>query len=126
MSLLNNQPIPIHGEGKQFREWIYVEDNCRAIMRIIENAPPNEVYNIGSGQELKNMDMVNKIADILNIEPQIKFIPDRAGHDFRYSVNCNKMHRLGWCIEKEFDERLKNTVKWYQDRPERYIEYKDR
>lgn len=95
-SLLDNRPIPIHGNGKQFREWIYVLDHCDAVMKIIELGQENETYNIGSGFELTNLQMVNEIATIMGKDPKIQFIKDRPGHDFRYSVDCKKLSKLGW------------------------------
>lgn len=115
-SIINKTPIPIHGTGKQFREWLYVEDNCSAIMTILENAPTNEVYNIGSGIEQRNLDMVQRIGSILNVkEPlsNVNFIKDRAGHDFRYSVNCTKIKKLGWKPQYSFDHGLQQSVYWY-------------
>ena len=106
--------IPIHGEGKQFREWIYVEDKCSAVMKIIEKAPLNEIYNIGSGVELSNLDMAYTICDILNKKRTlVKFVKDRPGHDFRYSVNCDKIKQLGWKPKYTFDKGIKKCIDWY-------------
>ncbi len=112
--LLNDQPIPIHGNGQQFREWIYVLDHCRAIMTVLERGAPNEIYNIGSGFELCNLDVVERIARILNIKPKIDFIKDRPGHDFRYFLNCDKINKIGWKPEfTDFDLGIRNTIDWY-------------
>jgi len=120
-SILNDKPIPIHGQGKQFREWIYVEDHCSAIMKIVENAPLNEVYNIGSGIEFTNLQVVNKISKILKQEsPRIEFIKDRAGHDFRYSVDCSKIKELGWRPQYTFDQGLDKCVNWYINNKEHF------
>lgn len=113
--LLKNQPIPIHGNGQQFREWIFVEDHCSAIMNITKNAPNNEIYNIGTGIEYTNLEMVENISKLLNISPKIEFIKDRPGHDFRYSVNCNKIHQLGWTPSFSFLQNLNKCVNWYVD-----------
>jgi dTDP-glucose 4,6-dehydratase len=115
--LLKNQSIPIHGSGKQFREWIFVEDHCSAIMKIIEESPSNEIYNIGTGVELTNLEMVNRIAQVLGKDPQIKFVKDRPGHDFRYSINCSKIQKLGWKPVFSFDDGMKKCVQWYLDNP---------
>lgn len=119
-SILNGQPVPIHGEGKQMREWLYVKDNCSAIMKIINEAPINETYNIGSGVEFTNLEIVRRIGDILKIEPQISFIKDRPGHDFRYSVDCSKITQLGWKPNFDFDRGLFECVNWYLEYKNRY------
>lgn len=123
--ILKDQPIPIHGSGKQFREWIYVEDHCSAIMKIVESAPLNETYNIGSGIECTNLEMAKKINHILNpfdkmvkdSNAKINFVKDRPGHDFRYSVDCTKIKELGWKTQYTFDDGLKKCVQWYLDNP---------
>jgi dTDP-glucose 4,6-dehydratase len=119
--ILNNIPIPIHGQGKQMREWIYVKDHCSAIMRIIEHAPINETYNIGSGIEYTNLEIVNKISHILKVEaPKISFIKDRPGHDFRYSVDTAKIRDLGWKPSFDFDRGLFECVNWYLEHRDHY------
>jgi dTDP-glucose 4,6-dehydratase len=118
-SILDGKPIPIHGQGKQMREWLYVKDNCSAIMKIMEEAPINETYNIGSGTELTNLDVIKRISQILKVEnPAIDFIKDRSGHDFRYSVDCSKIKSLGWEPSFDFDRGLFECVNWY-------LEYKN-
>jgi dTDP-glucose 4,6-dehydratase len=113
-SILNDRSIPIHGQGKQMREWLYVKDNCSAIMKIVESAPLNEIYNIGSGVEFSNLDIVEKIGHILNMEnPSISFIKDRPGHDFRYLVDCSKIKALGWRPAFDFDRGLTECINWY-------------
>lgn len=119
--ITNDQPVPIHGNGRQFREWLYVEDHCSAIMKIIEEAPVNETYNIGSGVECTNLDMVKKINKIINgigkDGAKVSFVKDRPGHDFRYSVDCTKIHKLGWKSQYQFEEGLQKCVRWYLDNP---------
>ena len=115
--LMNNKPIPIHGDGKNLREWLCVDDNCFAIMKIMESAPYNEVYNIGSGVELTNLEMIDKISNIMNKRPVIDFIKDRKGHDFRYSVNCDKLKLLGSKPAFTFDAGMKKCVQWYINNP---------
>lgn len=111
--VMNNKQIPIHGSGKNFREWLYVEDNCSAIMKVLESGTLNSIYNIGSGVEMTNLQMVSEICNILGKDPQINFITDRKGHDFRYSVNCSKIRQLGWQTQYKFHEALEKTVDWY-------------
>jgi dTDP-glucose 4,6-dehydratase len=110
---INNKKIPIHGSGKNFREWLYVEDNCSAIMKVLESGAPNSIYNIGSGVEMTNLEMVSKICNILGKEPQIDFIADRKGHDFRYSVDCSRIKQLGWYPKYNINDALEKTVDWY-------------
>lgn len=114
--ILMNQPIPIHGEGKQFREWLHADDHSSAILKIMKEAPLNETYNIGSGIETTNLEMVHKICDILKKgNDLISFVKDRPGHDFRYSVDCTKIKKLGWRPSFDFDRGLKHCVDWYID-----------
>lgn len=117
-SILARQSIPIHGNGKNYREWLYVEDHCDAIMQIIDKAPVNEIYNIGSGIEKTNLEMVDAISAILNIKQSINFIKDRAGHDFRYSIDCSKLKKLGWKTNYTFDKGLEKCINWYVDNRE--------
>jgi len=114
-SLINNTPIPIHGNGTQIREWIYVKDHCTAIMKVVEQGKNQEVYNIGSGVEFTNLEMIENISKVMNLPPTIKFVQDRKGHDFRYSINCNKIKELGWCPEYSFEDGLKDCINWYED-----------
>lgn len=116
-SILNDKPIPIHGDGKQYREWICVEDHCSAIMKIIEHGNINEIYNIGSGIERNNLSMLQDISDLIEKPYVINFIKDRAGHDFRYSVNCDKITNLGWKPLNSFKRGLTKCVQWYIDNP---------
>ena len=113
--LLQNKPIPIHGSGKQLREWMWVEDHCSAIMSILEKSNINEIYNIGSGMEFSNLDIVEIISQNIGVSPKIAFIKDRPGHDFRYSVNYNKITKLGWKSSLTFGEAMERTIKWYID-----------
>ncbi len=116
-SLLNNQSIPIHGTGTNIREWIYADDHCSAIMKIVRDAPPNEIYNIGSGVELTNLEIVHKIADVINKKADINFVADRKGHDYRYSVDYSKLKKLGWQPAFDFEGGMQKCVQWYLDNP---------
>lgn len=112
--ILENKKIPIHGEGKQFREWIYVDDHCDGIMAVLKNGEINNTYNIGTGYESNNLSTVNKICDIMGRGKElISFVGDRPGHDFRYSVNIEKIQKLGWKPKYTFEEGLNNTIHWY-------------
>ncbi len=112
---LKDEPIPVYGTGENLREWIHVSDTARALIEILKNPRPGEIYNIGSGIELKNIDVVKKILRILGKpEDLITFVRDRAGHDFRYSLNTKKIQKeIGWSPEIGFDEGLYQTVMWY-------------
>lgn len=111
---MSNQKIPIHGNGKQFREWIHADDHSAAIMHILKHAPANEVYNVGTGIECTNVEMVRHICEILKGGRElISFVKDRPGHDFRYSVDCSKLHLLGWTPQIDFSDGMEITVKWY-------------
>jgi len=114
--LLNDSPIPIHGSGKQYREWLYVNDHCSAVVKVLEEGNKNEIYNIGSGLELTNLEVVDAIAKVMHVKPKINFVKDRPGHDFRYSVNCDKLKGLGWNAKFDnFETVMKMTVGWYED-----------
>jgi len=114
--LLNNQEIPIHGSGEQFREWLYVKDHCSAVMKVLKNGENKEIYNIGSGLELTNLQVVDSIAKVMKIAPKIKHVKDRPGHDFRYSVNCDKIKQIGWQpYFTNFESCIKMTISWYKE-----------
>ena len=128
---LHGKPLPVYGKGQQIRDWLYVEDNCRAIDLVLQEGKPGEVYNIGGGCELPNLEVVRRICKILEEEiarssgtgaPRsslsnlITFIPDPRGaaHDFRYALDCTKIaDELGWRPRVDFEEGLEKTVKWY-------------
>jgi dTDP-glucose 4,6-dehydratase len=116
--ILNNKPIPIHGSGKQTREWLFVDDHCSAIMNIVDNAPLNETYNVGSDFECTNIEMVNTICEILGKgKDLITFIKDRPGHDQRYYLNCSKLKKIGWKCKYSFKDGIEKCVQWYLDNP---------
>jgi len=110
---LRNKNVPIYAEGLNRREWLYVSDCAGAILLALEKAKPGEIYNIGSGHEEKNIDIAKKILAILG-KPYslIKFVPDRPGHDFRYSLDSSKIKKLGWKPKLSFEIGIKKTVDW--------------
>ncbi|MEW5706063.1 MAG: dTDP-glucose 4,6-dehydratase [Actinomycetota bacterium] len=112
---LLDEPIPVYGTGKNVREWLYVEDCNEAIFAALMKGQPGEVYNIGSGFEKQNIDVVKTILAILGkSEELIQFVEDRPGHDFRYSLNTDKIRQeLGWSAKTDFDTGLQKTVNWY-------------
>ena len=116
-SLLSGKKIPLYGNGKNIREWVHVEDNCLGIESVLLKGKSGNTYNIGSGVELSNFDLANKILKILDYPPNsIEFVPDRKGHDFRYAVDSTKMkHELNFSIKNNFEEKLIETINWYKN-----------
>jgi len=99
------------------REWLFVSNCAEGVFRILEQGVPGEIYNIGSGEEKRNIDVVEAILKLLNKPPDlIEFVKDRPGHDFRYSLNSNKVRdRIGWKAETPFATGIEKTVRWYVD-----------
>lgn len=117
---LKNESIPVYGEGLNVREWLYVGDCAEALISIIQKGRIGEIYNVASAQERKNIEVVKAVLDILDKPHRlIKFVEDRPGHDFRYSMNFSKvMKECGWKPETTFEQGIEKTVKWY-------LEHKD-
>ena len=117
---LNDKPLPVYGEGLNVRDWLYVEDHCRAIDLIIHRGRKGEVYNVGGHNEMRNIDIVKLICDYLG-KPYslIKHVSDRKGHDMRYAIDPTKIHdELGWLPETKFADGIKKTIDWYLDNRE--------
>jgi len=116
-NLLDDQPVPIYGNGLNIRDWLHVSDHCRAINSLLENGKPGEIYNIGGGTEKTNLEIVQMILAVLNKnKDSIEFVNDRKGHDFRYSVNFNKIQKdCGYNPIKSFENAIIETVNWYQN-----------
>ena len=119
--IINNQKIPIYGNGKNIREWIHVNDHCEALIKIALKGKIGENYNIGSGHKMQNIDIMKKIISICKeinnnkkYEPKFLFVKDRPGHDVRYSLNSSKLRKnLNWKCKINFNEGIKNTIVWY-------------
>ena len=113
---LEGKPLPVYGDGLNERDWIFVEDHCRALDRVLHSGRPGETYNIGFGQPLINLNVVRGLLRILHKpEDQIKFVEDRPGHDRRYALDSSKIRReLGWEPTVTFEEGMLRTVEWYQ------------
>ncbi|MBF88930.1 MAG: dTDP-glucose 4,6-dehydratase [Candidatus Marinimicrobia bacterium] len=112
---IEDRPLPLYGDGKNVRDWLFVLDHCSAIDFLIEHGDHGQVYNIGGGNELENIAITRLILEKLNkSENLIKFVDDRKGHDLRYSIDCSKIRQLGWEPEYSFNNALENTIKWYQ------------
>jgi dTDP-glucose 4,6-dehydratase len=111
---MDDQPLPIYGDGMQMRDWQYVIDHCEAIDLVLHKGKLGEAYNVGTGVETHNIDMAKKILDILG-KPHslLTFVPDRAGHDRRYALDVSKLKALGWKPSHTFDQALEKTVKWF-------------
>lgn len=117
---LNDKPLPVYGEGLNVRDWLYVEDHCKAIDLIIHKGRVGEVYNIGGHNEMKNIDIVKIICKALDKpESLITYVTDRKGHDMRYAIDPTKIHNeLGWLPETMFKDGIQKTIQWYLDNKE--------
>ncbi len=120
-NIFNNKELPIYAKGKNSREWIHVEDHCSALLTLYLKGKSGESYNVGSGINLRNIDLVKKILRICKVmkikigkNTKIKYVKDRPGHDFRYALNSKKINsKLRWKPKIKFDEGLKHTITWY-------------
>ncbi|MBI5559645.1 MAG: dTDP-glucose 4,6-dehydratase [Deltaproteobacteria bacterium] len=128
LNALEGKELPVYGEGENVRDWLHVDDHCKALDIVFQKGRPGETYNIGANCEWKNIDLVKKICAILDLlrpdSPRrphanlIKFVKDRPGHDLRYSIDSSRIRReLGWEPLYLFEEGLKETVRWYLDNP---------
>ena len=114
---IDDQKLPVYGDGRQIRDWIYVDDHCSAVDLVLEKGKLGEIYNIGANQdpEVPNVELTDRILKILNKPDSLKeYIKDRAGHDRRYAVDCTKIKDLGWKAETDIESGLNKTVEWYQ------------
>jgi len=115
VNCLNDKALPVYGEGLNVRDWLYVEDHCKAVDMIVRNGRVGEVYNVGGHNEMKNIDIVKLIVrELGKSESLITFVTDRKGHDLRYAIDPTKIHNeLGWFPETKFADGIKKTIKWY-------------
>ncbi|HIK38323.1 MAG TPA: dTDP-glucose 4,6-dehydratase [Geminocystis sp. M7585_C2015_104] len=129
INILLGKPLPVYGDGENIRDWLYVEDHCRALELVIHKGKPGDRYNIGGGNEVRNIDLVrlicrimDEIAPNLPVKPSeklITFVKDRPGHDFRYATDSSKIQReLGWLPLESLESGLKATLQWYIDNPQ--------
>jgi len=111
-NLLARKKIPVYGDGSQIREWTFVKTTAAATRFILENSKMNEIYNITTGEFMRNIDVVNRVCEMVQLHAPdfIEYVPDRLGHDFRYSINSNKLKRLGFEFCDEFEKRLWETI----------------
>lgn len=114
---LDDRPIPVYGDGRQQRDWLHVEDNCRGILAVLERGRLGEVYNLGGGNILENLEMTRSLLQIIGKpESLIQFVADRPGHDRRYALDCSKItSEVGWKPAVKLDEGLKQTIDWYRN-----------
>ncbi|OPX77843.1 MAG: dTDP-glucose 4,6 dehydratase [Methanosaeta sp. PtaB.Bin039] len=111
---LQGERLPVYGSGKNVRDWLYVRDNCAAIDLVLHKGRPGEIYNIGGGNELSNLEITSRILSHLKKPASlIEHVADRLGHDFRYSIDSAKMRNLGWRSQLNFEEALNETIDWY-------------
>lgn len=129
LNALDGQPLPVYGDGKQIRDWLFVEDHCSAILTVLKSGTPGETYNIGGGNQPSNLIVVHTLCDILDEchpnsqysphQELIKYVPDRPGHDRRYAMDITKIKReLGWEPRQSLASGLLKTVEWYLSHPE--------
>ena len=124
INILLGKPLPVYGDGQNIRDWLYVEDHCRALDVVINRGAPGETYNVGGNNEVKNLDLVKQICELMDelapdlpVSPSkdlITFVKDRAGHDRRYAIDASKIEReLGWSPQETVEGGLRRTVEWY-------------
>ena len=113
---LEGRPIPVYGEGRQRREFLYVTDWVDAALTVLDDGEPGAIYNIGGGHELENLELAKQICALAGVpDSQIEFVPDRPGHDFRYGLRSDRLRDLGWEPRVSFDDGLARTVQWYRE-----------
>ncbi len=114
-NLLEGKKVPVYGSGKNIRDWIHVNDHCCAVEFLLDNGVPGEVYNIGGGHEMTNLEITDQILELLGKDTSmIEYVTDRPGHDFRYSLDSSKLRKMGWKPRYSFDDALVDTVAWYK------------
>ena len=126
--MLSGEPLPVYGDGKNIRDWLYVEDHNSAVWTIVNNGKTGESYNIGGENEWENIKLVERLCEITaeeagrsadELKSLITFVKDRPGHDRRYAIDCSKIKsELGWKQDHTFAEGLRRTVRWYLDNRE--------
>ena len=124
INALNNKSLPVYGKGNNVRDWLYVLDHCDAIYTVLERGDIGQTYNVGGNNEIKNIDVIEAICDILDhlipkgnsesYKKLIRFVQDRPGHDFRYAIDASKLNsKLGWFPKESFESGLEKTIQWY-------------
>jgi len=115
-NLLENKKIPVYGDGLQAREWISTQDHCQAVDLILQKGKAGEVYNISTGDEIKNIEITKLLLAELNKNDSfIDYVKDRPGHDRRYAIDATKLRVLGWSPKMNFNDGIKQTIEWYKN-----------
>jgi dTDP-glucose 4,6-dehydratase len=123
---LEDQPLPLYGDGRNVRDWLHVDDHCRAIDLLLEKGVAGETYNVGGGNEVANIDLTRRILSLLGkSESLIQPVADRPGHDRRYSLDCSKLRGLGWRPQVAFEDGLAGTVAWYREHEDWWRQVKE-
>ncbi len=126
LNILEERPLPVYGDGKNVRDWLYVIDHCEALIKVFEEGKPGETYNIGGGAERQNIEIVHFLCELMDARLRksgkessrrlIRFVTDRPGHDRRYAIDAVKIRKeLGWSANHRFGEALEATVDWYMN-----------
>jgi dTDP-glucose 4,6-dehydratase len=129
LNALGGKPLPVYGDGRNVRDWLYVTDHCSAIRRVLADGQPGRTYNIGGRNEKTNLEVVQTLCAILDqVQPratggsyweQVQFVKDRPGHDRRYAIDASRMEKeLGWLPRETFETGIRKTVQWYLANPE--------
>ncbi len=126
-NLFDGAPVPLYGDGENVRDWLHVSDHCSAIDVLLSHGTSGEIYNIGAANEITNRELTERLVDLCGgDESAIDYVPDRLGHDRRYSLDCSKLRALGWAPEQDFSTGLKQTVEWYSTNRQWWEPLKDR
>src|SRR3954470_1593563 len=113
---LDGDPLPLYGDGRQVRDWLFVEDHCAGIEHVLREGAPGEIYNVGGGDEHENIDVAERILALTGADRSLlRSVADRVGHDRRYSLDTSKLRGLGWDTQTSFEDGLRETVQWYRD-----------
>src|SRR6266705_3135227 len=114
---LDGEPLPLYGDGRQVRDWLHVEDHCAGIELVLREGAAGEIYNVGGGDEHENIDVAGRIIELTAADRALlRSVPDRPGHDRRYSLDTSRLEALGWSPQQRFEDGLRATVEWYRDR----------
>jgi dTDP-glucose 4,6-dehydratase len=113
---LDGLELPLYGDGKQVRDWLYVEDHCAGIEHVLREGAPGEIYNVGGGDEQENLEVAERVIELTGADRALlRRVDDRPGHDRRYSLDTTKLRSLGWAPQTAFDDGIRRTVAWYRD-----------
>jgi dTDP-glucose 4,6-dehydratase len=127
-NIMDGRKVPLYGDGLNVRDWLHVDDHCRGVQLVAEKGRPGEIYNIGGGAEMTNRELTRRLLDAMGADwSMVEAVPDRKGHDRRYSVDISKISReLGYTPQVSFDQGLADTVRWYRDNRSWWEPLKDR